>query len=106
MKLESSNVEDSSLTPTFTKRQLTTVARIQDGQTAIVAGVTQENKGDSRATIPIIGMVPILGRFLSTPKQTSDVSDLIITVTPHIVRTAEIKQTDHLGHVRACAAAE
>ena len=30
----------------------------------------QDNKGDSRATIPVIGMLPILGRLFSTPKQT------------------------------------
>ncbi len=101
MKLESSNVEasgsDSTLTPTFTKRSLTTVSRVQDGVTAVVAGVKQDNKGDSRATIPVIGMVPILGRLFTTPKQTSSQSDIVITVTPHIIRPAEIKPEDHLA---------
>jgi general secretion pathway protein D len=103
MKLESSNVEssatDSSLTPTFTKRSLTTISRVQDGVTAVVAGVKQDNKGDSRATIPVIGMVPILGRLFTTPKQTSSQSDIVITVTPHIIRSAEIKPEDHLARL-------
>src|SRR5262245_4921265 len=88
MKLESSNVEasgsDSTLTPTFTKRSLTTISRVQDGVTAVVASVKQNNQGDSRATIPVVGLVPILGRLFTTPKQTSSQSDIVITVTPHI----------------------
>jgi general secretion pathway protein D len=103
MKLESSNVEasgaDSRLTPSFTKRSLTTISRIQDGITAVVACVKQDNKGDSRATIPVIGMLPILGRLFSAPSQTRSQSDIVITVTPHIIRSAEISPEDHLAHL-------
>src|SRR5215468_1476709 len=99
MKLESSNVEsggsDSTLTPSFTKRQLTTISRVQDGVMAVVASVKQDNKGDSRVTIPGVGMIPILGRLFTTPRQTNNQSDIIITVTPHIIRPAEIKPEDH-----------
>src|SRR5262249_50363221 len=102
MKLESSNVEasgsDSTLTPTFTKRSLTTVSRVQDGITAVVACVKQDNKGDSRATIPFVGMIPILGRLFTAPSQSSNQSDIVITVTPHIIRPAEIKPEDYLAH--------
>jgi len=101
MKLESSNVEasaaDATLTPSFTKRSLTTISRVQDGVTAVVASVKQDNKGDSRATIPVIGMIPILGRLFSTPRQTNSHSDIVITVTPHISRAAEIKPDDYLA---------
>ncbi|MCI0387482.1 MAG: hypothetical protein MOB07_01755 [Acidobacteria bacterium] len=101
MKLESSNVEsggsDAALTPSFTKRQLTTVSRVQDGVTAVVASVKQDNKGDSRVTIPGVGLIPILGRLFTTPRQSSNQSDIIITVTPHIIRPAEIKPEDHLA---------
>jgi general secretion pathway protein D len=101
LKLESSNVEaagsDANLTPTFTKRSLTTISRVQDGVTAVVASVKQDNQGDSRATIPLVGLVPILGRLFTTPKQTSSQSDIVITVTPHINRTPDINPTDHLA---------
>ena len=101
MKFETSDVvasgADSTLTPTFTQRSLSTVARIQDGVTSIVAGVNQEQKGDSRASIPVLGMVPILGRLFTTPRQTSSQSDIIITVTPHIIRSAGLKQEDYLA---------
>ncbi len=103
MKLESSNVEasgaDSTLTPSFTKRSLTTISRVQDGVTAVVASVKQDSKGDSRVTIPVVGMVPILGRLFTTPKQSSNQSDIVITVTPRIIRPAEIRPEDHYARL-------
>ena len=101
MKFETSDVlasgSDVNLTPTFTQRSLNTTARIKDGITAVVAGVNQETKGDSRAGIPILGMVPILGRLFSTPRQTASQSDIVITVTPHIIRSAGISEKDYLA---------
>jgi general secretion pathway protein D len=101
MKFETSDVVQSgataNLTPTFTQRSLNTTARIQDGVTSVVAGVNQETRGNSRAGIPFISMVPILGRFISTPNQTNSQSDIIITVTPHIIRSQGINKDDHLA---------
>ncbi|MFN7943902.1 MAG: AMIN domain-containing protein [Blastocatellia bacterium] len=103
MRLESSNVEasgaDLSLTPSFTQRALTTIARVKDGQTAVVAGVKQEAKGESKASLPVIGMIPILGRFITTPRQQSNLSDIVITVTPHILRATRMKPEDHLARL-------
>ena len=62
MNFESSDIVASggdvqNLTPTFTQRSLNTVARIQDGVTAVVAGVNQDVKNDARAGIPVLGML-------------------------------------------------
>ncbi len=103
MNFETSDVvasgAEANLTPVFTQRSLNTVARIQDGVTAVVAGVSQETKGDSRASIPVLGMLPILGRLFTTPRQESRQSDVIITVTPHIIRSAGITSKDYLAIV-------
>jgi len=103
MKFETSDVvasgSEANLTPVFTQRSLNTTARIQDGVTAVVAGVNQETKGDSRASIPVLGMLPILGRLFTTPRQESRQSDVIITVTPHIIRSAGITSKDYLAIV-------
>ena len=102
MTLESSTALPSSdptaaLTPTISQRKLQTVSRILDGRTAVVAGVQQLNKSDGRKTIPVIGMIPILGRFITTPNETSSMSDIVITVTPHIIRAPQIERKDHLA---------
>ena len=101
MRLESTNVEasgaDSTLTPSFTQRSLSTIARVVDNKTAVVAGIKQESKGESRAGLPVLSMIPILGRFLTTPRQSGNLSDIVITVTPHILRAPELKKQDHLA---------
>jgi general secretion pathway protein D len=99
MTLESSNTVPGAdaLTPEFTQRKLTTISRVMDGRTAVVAGVQQQNKSDGRSSIPVIGMIPILGRFITTPKESSDLSDIIITITPHIIRAPQMEKKDHLA---------
>ena len=102
MTLESSSAIPSStagseLTPQISQRKLQTVSRILDGRTAVVAGVQQQTKNDGRKTIPVIGMIPILGRFITTPNETTSMSDIVITVTPHIIRAPQIERKDHLA---------
>ncbi|MFN7930075.1 MAG: secretin N-terminal domain-containing protein [Blastocatellia bacterium] len=101
MTLESSSVVPgsggSTQTPEFTQRKLTTISRVLDGRTAVVAGVQQQTKSDGRSTIPVIGMLPILGRFITTPKESADMSDIVITVTPHIIRAPQLEKKDHLA---------
>jgi general secretion pathway protein D len=102
MNFESSDVVASggdvqNLTPTFTQRSLNTVARIQDGVTAVVAGVNQDVKNSARAGLPVFGMLPLVGRLFATPRQETRQTDVIITVTPHIVRSAGITAKDYLA---------
>ena len=101
MTLESSTAEraqtGAELTPTITQRKLQTVSRILDGRTAVVAGVQQQSKSDGRSSIPIIGMIPILGRFITAPNEDTKMSDIVITVTPHIIRAPQIERKDHLA---------
>src|SRR5262245_8460532 len=104
MNFESSDVVASgsdvqNLTPTFTQRSLSTVARIQDGVTAVVAGVNQDVKNNARAGLPVFGMLPLVGRLFATPRQETRQTDVIITVTPHIVRSAGITAKDYLALV-------
>lgn len=99
MSLETSSVDLASgkLTPTFNQRKMSSVARIRDGQTTMIAGVSQTEQAKSIRGIPLIGLIPILGRFFSTPETTDRQSDVVITVTPHILRRADIREEDHLA---------
>jgi general secretion pathway protein D len=99
MKIESTSVDTSSgkLTPTFNQRTMSSVARIKDGQTTMIAGVSQTIESKNVRGIPLIGLIPILGRFFSTPETDNRQSDVVITVTPHILRRADIRPEDHLA---------
>ena len=100
MKIETSNVEaaaSADLNPSFTQRSLSTTARIRDGVTSIVASINQDSKSDQKSGLPILGMLPLIGRLFTTPSQKADQSDIVITVTPHIIRSAEITKEDNLA---------
>lgn len=99
MKIETTSVDSSTgkLTPSFNQRTMTSVARVKDGQTTLVAGVSQNVESKTVKGMPLIGLIPILGRFFSTPETDNRQSDVVITVTPHILRRADITEEDHLA---------
>jgi len=101
MKIETTSVDSSTgkFTPTFNQRTMSSVARVKDGQTTMVAGVSQNNESKTIKGIPLIGLIPILGRFFSTPETTNTQNDVVITVTPHILRRADITEKDHLARL-------
>jgi general secretion pathway protein D len=99
MKIDSTSLDRSTgtFTPSFNQRTMTTMARVKDGQTTMVAGVSQDEQSRQVKGVPFIGLIPILGRFFATPSTTNRQSDVIITVTPHILRRADITEQDHLA---------
>jgi general secretion pathway protein D len=101
MKIETTSVDSSTgkFTPTFNQRTMSSVARVKDGQTTMVAGVSQNNESKTIKGIPLIGLIPILGRFFATPETTNTQNDVVITVTPHILRRADITEKDHLARL-------
>ena len=97
MKIETTSVDSSTgtLTPSFNQRTMTSVARVKDGQTTLVAGVSQNIESKTIKGIPLLSGIPILGRFFATPETNNRQSDVVITVTPHILRRADITERDH-----------
>jgi general secretion pathway protein D len=99
MDIETSGVQagPTSLTPVFTQRNLKSVATVKTGQAAMMAGVAQKRSTNTRTSLPVIGFLPVIGRFFSVPSQSNDTTDLLITVTPHVIRTADIRDEDKLA---------
>jgi general secretion pathway protein D len=100
MKIESTSLDLSSgrLTPTFNQRTMQSVARVKDGQPTLIAGVSQTEESKAVKGVPLLGLIPILGRFFATPETNNTQSDVVITVTPHILRRADIQEKDHLAY--------
>jgi len=69
----------------FKTRSTSTTVEMKDGQSFAIAGLLQDNFGDSVSQVPWLGSVPILGSlFRSTDFQRSQ-SELVIIITPHLV---------------------
>ncbi|HEV7857878.1 MAG TPA: secretin N-terminal domain-containing protein [Pyrinomonadaceae bacterium] len=95
MNIESKDVQGlGSLTPTFTERSISGTARIRNNQTMMIASVAQDNQARGRQGLPLLGLVPVLGRLFSTPTQNDFQTDIVITVTPHVMRAPAITPRD------------
>jgi general secretion pathway protein D len=80
--------------PTFIQRKLTTRLRLHDGESNLLAGLLQQNDTDSTRGFPGAIHVPILRELFSSNSRSSDQIDLVMLLTPHIIRTQDIRETD------------
>lgn len=59
---------------------------VEDGETVVIAGLTQSERREFRSGIPLLMDLPVIGRLFRVNRQEIVQRDLIILVTPHIVR--------------------
>jgi general secretion pathway protein D len=71
---------------TIGTRNLDTVLSLKDGETSIIGGLIQDNRTDSKRKISFLGDIPIIGPLLTGTNKTNDKTELILAITPHIVR--------------------
>jgi len=72
--------------PNLTTRKLETTVQLHDGQTLALAGLLQDNLRESVSKIPGLGDLPIIGALFRSTGYTQDKTDLLIAVTPHLVK--------------------
>lgn len=59
---------------------------VEDGETVVIAGLTQSERTEFRSGIPLLMDLPVIGRLFRVNREQVVQRDLIILVTPHIVR--------------------
>jgi general secretion pathway protein D len=95
MKINSKDVSGAStLTPTFIEREITGTARVQNNRTMMLASVTQDIQSSGRQGLPILGGLPIIGRFFTSPTRDNRQVDIVIAVTPRVLRAPAITPRD------------
>ncbi len=95
MEIESKDIVNvGSLTPTFTERTIKGTARIQNNKTLLLASVAQGTESEGREGIPLLSMLPILGRLFSAPTKNNNQVDIVIAVTPRVIRAPNVLPED------------
>ncbi|MDH5410357.1 MAG: type II secretion system secretin GspD [Alphaproteobacteria bacterium] len=74
-----------SLTPTISKRIITTTAAVQSGQTVALGGLIQDNKSNTKVGIPGLSAIPFLGALFRYTTDTLTRSELLVMVSPRVV---------------------
>ena len=80
--------------PSFGQRTVTTRLRLRDGESNMLAGLFQENEANGITGFPGAIHIPILSQLFSGNTQQIDQTDIVMLLTPHIVRTHEITEAD------------
>ena len=98
MEIESKDVATGGTfeNPIFTERTIKGTARVQNNKTLLLASVAQDVQGDGRAGLPVLGWLPIIGRLFSTPTKENRQVDIVIAVTPRVIRAPAILPEDEV----------
>ncbi len=76
--------------PSISERTATNEVLVGDGETAVIAGLTQTQVIKTRSGIPYLMNLPLVGRLFAQTKLEERKQDLLILVTPHIIDEGEV----------------
>ncbi len=79
----------NSTNPITTKRSASTTVVVKDQQTVAIGGLVKDNITSSVSKIPVLGDIPVLGALFRQTNKTKNKINLVIFLTPHIIRTPE-----------------
>ena len=80
--------------PTFGNREITTVIRLRDGETNMLAGLIRDDERKSLDGVPGLVDIPLVGRLFAHNTKTTTQTDIILTLTPHIIRVLDLTEAD------------
>ncbi len=72
--------------PSIDTSEINTTVFIGDGQTVVLGGILETERRETEKKVPYLGDVPVLGRLFKTTGRVNNKDELLIFVTPKIVR--------------------
>ncbi|MGI0148253.1 MAG: type II secretion system protein GspD, partial [Thermoplasmata archaeon] len=80
--------------PIIGTRTISSSIRLKDGETNFLAGLFRTDKSNTTNSVPFLGDIPILGRLFSKKATNDTATDLVLTLTPHIIRIPDVTAAD------------
>jgi general secretion pathway protein D len=78
----------------FGTRNTDTLINLRDGETVIIGGLIKDEERKGRIKIPILGDIPVLGKLFSSADDSTIKTDILMSITPNIVRNMELPDKD------------
>ena len=78
--------------PAFNTQDAETTAVVEDGETLVIGGLIGERKSKSRTGIPYLMDIPVVGRFFGTTTDETKRTELIMLITPRVIRNRDEAQ--------------
>ncbi|WCM89172.1 type II secretion system secretin GspD [Acidovorax sp. NCPPB 3576] len=73
--------------PAFLQRQISSKVAVRSGETIVLGGLIKDNSTVGKAGVPLLQDIPVLGNLFGTNSNTSNRTELLVVLTPRVVRT-------------------
>jgi general secretion pathway protein D len=80
--------------PTFNNRTVNSTIRLRDGETNLLAGLILDNERHALTGLPGVASIPLIGRLFARNHDEATQTDIVMTLTPHIVHRTDIDEQD------------
>ncbi|HEV8394931.1 MAG TPA: hypothetical protein VGQ37_11695 [Vicinamibacterales bacterium] len=80
--------------PTFGNREISTVIRLKDGETNLLAGLIRDDERRTVEGVPGLIDLPLVGKLFAHSKRETQETDIVLTLTPRLVRVLDLSETD------------
>lgn len=83
----------NSLAYQIGSRSAVTSLRLRDGETQILAGLINDEERSAASKIPGLGDIPVLGRLFSTQTDSNNKTEIVLLITPRVIRNVARPQS-------------
>jgi type II secretion system protein D len=87
LSLQTTQISEDFKSPVVTRRRANTTVTVKDGQTVVIGGLISDRFERVDNKIPLLGDIPVLGSLFRQHKENSSKTELLIVLTPHVVRS-------------------
>ncbi len=77
-------------------RNASTILRVRDGETQVLAGLIQLEDRKGAANVPGLGDLPLLGRLFSNTSTSDNRTEIVLLITPRVVRNLNMPGVEQL----------
>lgn len=70
-------------------RNASTVLRLKDGETQVLAGLINDDDRKSAYKVPGLGDMPVLGRLFGSTLDDQNKTEIVLSITPHLIRNIQ-----------------
>jgi general secretion pathway protein D len=93
---ESVATNSGSLAYRVGTRTINTSLRLKDGETQVLMGLIRDDERNTASGVPGLADMPVVGRLFSVPRNERQKTEIVLSITPHIVRNLRRPEAQEL----------
>ncbi|WP_144445869.1 type II secretion system secretin GspD [Inquilinus limosus] len=85
---DAASTQADALAPTISTRRIGSIVSVANGQTVVLGGLIQDSQTNGRGGVPVLQDIPLLGNLFSSTSDSRDRTELVVFITPRVIRNA------------------